>query len=276
MATYTVANGHLTMHQALAAAAKNPGADVIDVQKDKVSPFVVKDGSVTIRGNGAEIDASRSTYGIVVEAPWVRVSGFEIHGSNGGAVVVQNHHATVSDMEIRDGFGSGIVVMRTDYATIIRNYVHDLNGPKVIAGITVWQPIEVTGYADLWARIKIIGNTVEGIHQGGPEGFTVILDYNPMPKPYDHRAIVEDNHGSDSDKGMMAFGSDDFVFRDNVSEDVNKGGAYRFRDSAGLVENNMAIGPLGYAEIGTHNDITYHGNEHIGVQEQMVDWLWFH
>ena len=276
MTTYSVARGHLTMPQALAAAARNPGADVIDVRAAKVAPFVVKDGSVTILGNGAEIDASGRTYGIVVDAPWVKIIGFDVHGSLGGAIVVKDHHSTVADNEVRDGSGSGIVVMKTDYATVRHNYVHDLDGPRAVAGITVWQPIEVTGYADLWARIKIIGNIVEGIHQGGKEGMSVMLDYNPMPQPYDHRALVEDNHGSDTDKGMMAFGADDFVFRDNVSEDVDQGGAYRFRGSCGLVEDNLAVGPIGYVEMGTQNEITYHGNEHVGVQAATLhiqDWI---
>jgi nitrous oxidase accessory protein NosD len=272
----------MNMPQALAAAADNPGADTIDVRVAKVAPFVVNDGAVTIRGNGAEIDASSKPYGIVVDAPWVKITGFEIYGSKDAGIVVKGHHVTIEGNEVRDGAGSGIVGMKTDFTTIKDNFVHDLDGPRVVAGITIWQPTEIKGYADLWARIKVIGNVVEDIHQDGLEGFTVLLDGKPSAG-YEHRILVQDNHGSDSDQGMMAFLMDDFVFRDNHSEGAERGGQYRFRGSSGLVEDNLAVGQIGYVAVG-QNDIDYARNEHHQAPSEAMapaehtgpDWLWFH
>jgi hypothetical protein len=310
---YTVAKGGMNMLQALAAAANRPGADTIDVRVAKIAPFVVKDGNVTINGNGAEIDASGRPYGILVKAPWVGINDFEVFNSDAHGVVVQRtHHVALDGMRAHDNDGRGFYLQRSDYLTLT-NSEADHNR---IGGVSVHFAEKMPG-AKLWAPIKIIGVDVHDNGLGGPgtEQQGILLDGKAQGRAgewtsYAGRVLVQDatvydNHAT----GLLNYGYSRVVVDSSefYGNGWAKGGTWRTQvearggDHFEFRNSEVTADKAGYsvvlrsaermAVVWDDNEFQWigHPGEHgviaVGAPQEMPaqadhmvapDWLWFH
>ncbi len=295
-----------TIQSALNAGGFGPGDEIVVKsgtyhEQVKISKDGAPGNPVVIRsevpGGAKIVPPGDKGFGVVINANYVKLDGFEISGAGrAGVAVNHSHHVTISNNEVHDNVGSGISVGRSDFITVEGNVTHGNASGGPYSGISIYHPVNVTGDNKTDGFRIIVRDNVsyDNVTRNGAhtDGNGIIMDDFRSTKDgsipaYLFPSLVENNLVySNGGKGIQVAWSDHVTVRGNTAWHNNvdsvKAGTWHgelsnMNSSHNTWVDNIAVASLGISKYATaidntsfvgykntdltwHNNLTYNGN----------------
>jgi parallel beta-helix repeat protein len=226
---------------------------------------------ITVRSEkpGAAKIVATDTYGVHIQADYIKLDGFNITGAKGAGVTANLvHHVQITDNIVHDNLRHGISASRSEFVTVEGNVTYGNAATGFYSGISIFHPENVTGdTSSKGFRIVVRGNiSYDNVTKSGPhsDGNGIIMDdfrhTKGAGKAYLFASLVENNLVyNNGGKGIQLAWSDYVTVRNNTAyhnnTDPKKTGTWHGELSNMNSSNNTWVNNIGVANpnISGHN-----------------------
>lgn len=202
-------------------------------------------GYITLRSEtprGAKINATSKSFGVRIQANYVKIDGFDVYGANlsgisGGGV----HHVDVTNNDSHDNGGAGVYFSKSEFLLVANNRLFRNAANSVTSGISIHIPENVSGDSRTTGFRFIVRKNVayENVTKtaGHTDGNGIIFDDwmrrnetvangGRLPagvKPYTYPGLIEQNvvYGNGA-TGIRVYATDNITVRNNLAYFNNK------------------------------------------------------